>query len=159
MTELKQATLRDLLSLHTGILEELRDRGITRSANNITGDLGEYLFCLAFGWAQAPNSEKGFDAVDNYGHRYQIKARRIHRRNGSRQLSAIRDFASFDQLAAVLFDDEFHIFRAALIPREIVKSQSTYHAHTNSYRFLLRDQIWETPGVLDVTDQLQRVTA
>jgi len=37
--------------------------------------------------------------------RYQIKGRRIHRRNKWQQLFAIRDLNGFYALAVVLFDD------------------------------------------------------
>src|SRR6266403_852679 len=84
-------TVPELLLLHTRIGEELRKRGVTRSANNPTGDLSEYLFCKAFGWKQAANSHANIDAVAEDGTRYQVKGRRIMQFNKSRQLSAIRD--------------------------------------------------------------------
>lgn len=155
--ELTTLTVPQLLALHSGIGEELRQRGVVRSANNPTGDLAEYLFCQAFGWTQAPNSERGFDATGSDATRYQIKGRRVHRRNKSRQLSAMRDLAAgqFDFLAAVLFDDDFHIVRAALIPICVVEKRATYVAHTNSSKFMLRDDVWEEPGVQDVTKQIR----
>ena len=57
--DLKPLTISELLQAHSGILEELRGRGILRSANNPTGDYAEWLFCRAFGWEQAANSVKG----------------------------------------------------------------------------------------------------
>lgn len=156
MTELAHIPVAQLLKLHAEIGEELRSRGIVRSANNPTGDLAEHLFCTAFGWKQAPNSERGFDATGPDGKRYQIKGRRVHRRNPSRQLSAIRDLAGgrFDILAGVIFDDDFRVVRAALIPRVQVETRSTYIAHTNSHRFMLRDDVWLEPGVQDVTAEV-----
>ncbi|WP_205589621.1 hypothetical protein [Chachezhania antarctica] len=156
---LKSETVSRLLLLHSAVLEELRARGVVRSANNPTGDLAEYLFCLAFGWDQQGNSARAFDAIDGEGCRVQIKGRRIHRRNQSRQLSAIRDLDGFDILAAVLFDDDFRVIRAALVPADVVRAHSSYVEHSNSYRFLLRDQIWELSGVKDVTGTLQSVQA
>lgn len=47
----------ELLLLHGRIAEELRRRGITRTSNNPTGDLAEFLFCKAFGWRQHHNSK------------------------------------------------------------------------------------------------------
>lgn len=154
--DLNQFSVAELLSLHARIGEDLRARGIARSVNNPTGDLAEYLFCKAFGWEQAPNSEHGFDATGMDGTRYQIKGRRIHRRNKSRQLSAIRNLQSrpFDVLAGVLFDDEFRIMRAALVPFEIVERRATFVAHTNSSKLMLRDEVWEEAGVEDVTPVL-----
>jgi len=155
-TDLDHFSVSELLSLHARIGESLRDRGVVRSANNPTGDLAEYLFCKAFGWDQAPNSEHGFDATGGDGTRYQIKGRRIHRRNRSRQLSAIRNLhcRPFDVLAGVLFDDDFQIMRAALVPFEIVERRATYVAHTNSSKLMLRDEVWGEDGVDDVTNQL-----
>ena len=51
--------------------------------------LAEYLFCKAFGWKQADNSQANVDAIGSDGTRYQIKSRRLTRFNKSRQLSAI----------------------------------------------------------------------
>lgn len=153
---MKSLSVAELLVLHAQVGEELRDRGVVRSANNPTGDLAEYLFCRAFGWQQAPNSERGYDAMGPDGIRYQIKGRRIHRRNKSRQLSAIRDIdgGHFDVLAGVLFDDDFNVVKAALIPITFVVERSTYIAHTNSNKFMLRDDVWTAPGVRDVTAQI-----
>jgi hypothetical protein len=147
----------ELLKMHASIMEELRTRNILSSANNPTGDLAEYLFCAAFGWDQASNSVKGFDATDAAGVRYQVKGRRMHHRNKSRQLSAIRDLEGFDVLAAVLFDDDYNIVQRALIPAAVVKEKSVYISHTNSHKFLLKDVIWSVPDVLDVTEQLRAV--
>lgn len=157
MENMRTKTIAELLALHVAIMEELRERDVLRSANNPTGDLAEYLFCAAFGWAQESNSAKAFDAKGGDGTRYQIKGRRIHRRNRSRQLSAIRDLSGFEILAAVLFDDEYRILRAALIPAAVVREHSTYIRHTNSHKFLLRDAIWDVPGVVDVTAHLHQV--
>lgn len=159
MSDLAQMTAAELLALHAQVGEELRTRGVVRSANNPTGDLAEHLFCTAFDWTQAPNSARGFDATGKDGRRYQIKGRRVHRRNPSRQLSAIRDLAGghFDVLAGVIFDDDFRVVRAALIPRGIVEERSTYVAHTNSHKFMLRDDVWDAPGVRDVTAEVAAV--
>lgn len=149
--------MAELLSLHVAVNEELRTREVLRSANNPTGDLAEYIFCKAFNWRQANNSEKAFDAIGSHSERYQIKGRRIHRRNKSRQLSAIRNLDGFDVLAAVLFDDEYHVTRAALIPADIVRANAKFIAHTNSYRFMLQDSVWDATGVNDVTEHLKRI--
>ena len=157
MDSLRTKSIAQLLASHVAIMEELRARGVLRSANNPTGDLAEYLFSATFDWAQENNSTKAFDATGDDGTRYQIKGRRIHRRSKSRQLSAIGDLEGFDILAAVLFDDDYRILRAALIPAAVVREHSTYIKHTNSHRFMLRDAIWDAPGVIDVTDLLREV--
>ena len=158
--DLAQLTPTELLALHAKLGDELRARGITRSANNPTGDLAEYLFCEAFGWSQAGNSHANIDAIGPDGTRYQIKGRRLTRYNNSRQLSAIRDLESghFDVLAGVLFNEDYSVMRAALIPHAIAIDRATFVERTNSHRFLLRDDIWNAAGVRDVTAELRLVT-
>lgn len=157
MDDLRNKSISELLVLHASIMEELRARDVLRSANNPTGDLAEYLFCKAFGWTQAPKSAKAFDAIDIDGKRYQIKGNRLDQPNKSRQMSAIRDLNGFDVLAGVLFDWNYKVIRAALIPLNVVRDRSTFTAHTNSYRFLLRDDVWDDIGVEDMTVQLRKV--
>jgi hypothetical protein len=157
MNTLAGHSVADLLQLHVQVGEELRSRGMVRSANNPVGDFAEYLFCRAFGWQQAGASESGFDARDEADLRYQIKSRRLTARNTSRQMSALRnmDKQPFDFLAAVLFGADFKIYRAALIPFRVVLERSKYGSHVNSHRFLLHDDVWSVAGVVDVTDRLR----
>ncbi|HMN71429.1 MAG TPA: hypothetical protein PKA55_06125 [Rhodoblastus sp.] len=156
-SELAAKSVAELLLLHAEVLEEMRHRGVVRSANNPTGDLAEYLFCAAFGWKQENNSAKSVDARDSDGLRYQIKGRRLHGLNKSRQLSAIRDLDGFDVLAAVLFNNDYTVRRAALIPAAVVRKQANFIEHTNSHKFLLRDAVWDEAGVEDVTEPLRSV--
>ncbi|MEM1410288.1 MAG: hypothetical protein AAGG79_06035 [Pseudomonadota bacterium] len=155
MKPLKEYTPQELLVHYTEVLSAMREREIIRSDNNPTGDLAEYLFCKAFNWLQAKNSEKSYDAVDSLEKRYQIKGRRITSRNKSRQLSAIRDFEGFDMLAVVLFKEDFSIQRAALIPSNVARDNSNYIAHTNSYRIMAPDTLFEKNNVEDVTSHLR----
>lgn len=147
----------DILQLYSDALEELRKREVLRSANNPSGDYGELLFSRAFGWQLQNNSSSGHDAADGNGIRYQIKCRRITPRNSSRQLSAIRNLPGnpFDILAGVLLDEHFKVLRAALIPIAVVQEKATYVKHVNAWRMILRDSVWEIPGVQDVTSDLR----
>ena len=157
MIEIDHLPSIDLLRLHAQIGDALRARKITRSANNPTGDLAEFLFCKTFGWQQENNSEANIDAIGDDGTRYQIKGRRINRHNASRQLSAIRDLngGHFDFLAAVLFSEDYSILRAAIIPRAVIVERSAFVARTNSHKFMLRDDTWNIDGVQDVTASLR----
>lgn len=47
--------------------------------------------------------------------------------------------------------------RAALIPYAVAIERAAFVERTNSRRFLLRDDIWQTRGVRDVTIELQHV--
>lgn len=154
MNDLTALSPVELLRLNAATLNELRRRDIIQSQNAPLGDFAEHLFCRAFGWTQQANSQAGYDAVDENGVTYQIKSRRISARNPSRQLSAIRNIETkpFDHMAGVLFDENYTLIGAAIVPVAVVIAQATFVAHTNSYRFHLRPGVWEFPDVLDVTD-------
>lgn len=157
--DISKLTAAELLTLHVGIADELRNRGITRSSNNPTGDLAEYLFRKAFGWEPESNSQANYDAVDRDGQRYQIKGRRITKFNPSRQLSALRDLdgGHFHFLAGVIFSEDFAVLRAAIIPHAVVLGNSAFVQRTNSHKFLLRDNIWNLASLRDVTPELRAV--
>ncbi len=99
--------------------------------------------------------QKGFSARDRGSIRYQIKGRRLHPRNQSRQLSAIRDLDGFDTLAVVLLGSDYRVMRAALIPCAVVRQRCKFVRHTNSYKFMLTDDIWDDPLVTDATAKLR----
>jgi hypothetical protein len=159
MLSLESLSAPELLRLHAATADELRRRGVVRSSNNPVGDLAEYLFCRAFGWGMAPKSAKAADAICSDGKLYQIKSRRITTHNPSRQLGVLRelDGAHFDFLAAILFAEDYTVLRVAIIPHASVLTGATYVARTNSWRFLLRDTVWEWPETRDVTSDLRAV--
>jgi hypothetical protein len=150
-------TVQELFTGFGTIMDELRRRQIIRSANNPLSDYAELLFCNTFGWTRESKATSGHDARDRAGLRYQIKARRLTPVSASRQLSAIRNLEKkpFDYLAGLLVDAEFQVIRAALVPVQIVRALSVHVAHTNSWRFLLRDDVWMEKGVRDVTEELR----
>lgn len=157
--EIQSLSVGELFALFVDLLGELRRRGVVRSTNNPVADFSELLFEKALLLQLAPKSTKGYDATDAQGQKYEIKGRRLTAHNGSRQLSALRglDQQHFTYLAGVLFREDFSVLRACLVPHEQVLAQSTYRKHTNSWIFQLRDGVWDLPGVMDVTQQLQAV--
>ena len=159
MKDLSKLASSELLALHAEIGEALRERGVVRSSNNPAGDLAEYLFCKAFGWKQAPKSEKGYDARAADSARYQIKGRRPTKHNKSRQLGILRDLdkAGFEHLAGVVFCEDYRVHRAAIVPHALVLSNSTFSEHSRGWIFHLKDHVWDWDGVLDVTERLQSI--
>ena len=90
---------------------------------------------------------------------YQIKGRRLHRRHEPRQLSAIRDLDGFDMLATVLLDKDCRVFRAALIFCAIIRKRHKFVRHTNSYKFMLTNDLWDDRRITDFTGKLCAVEA
>jgi hypothetical protein len=102
-------------------------------------------------------SNRSHDAIDASGARYQIKARWCPGTNRSKQLGAVRDLASnpFEFLVAVIFDGDFIVDYAAVIPLALVQQRSRYVARTNSHRLSFPRSVLGLPGVRDVTPDLQ----
>jgi hypothetical protein len=153
--------VNELLEIHSAILEELRERKIVRSSNGPVGDYAEFLFAKAFAWELVNNSQKGYDAKDTDGQSYQIKSRRITLHNGSRQLSPLRRLPekSFDFLAGVLFNADYSIYRAVILPHSVIEPRCRFSKHTNGWLFKLEDNVWQMPDARDVTPQLKSAAA
>ena len=158
---LARASIRELLTLHAEVMEELRRREVVRTSNSPVGDYAELLFATAFGWELENSSAAGHDATDRDGVRYQIKSRRLTKQNGSRQLSFLRRLPEkkFDYLAAVLFDARYRVQRAIILPHEGLEAQCRYSRHANGWLFRLEDKCWSTPGARDVTEEVRAVAA
>lgn len=156
LPDLSHLTVTELLGLYTGVLDELRARGTVRSSNNPVGDYAELLFCQVFGWSREGNSKKGHDAVDAGGVRYQIKSRRPTVHNSSRQVSALQKLEErrFEVLAGVVFNADFTVHRAALVPHTTVLQRAKF-VDGWGWRFHLQDSLWSVSGVRDVTDALR----
>lgn len=161
--ELVASPPEDLLALYANIIDELIDQGVVRSSNNPAADYSEYLAARAFDLSLVPNANLGYDAISTDGVRYQVKARRLTRRNRSRQLGFIRGLGGsadpFDILVGVLFNQDFTVLRAALIPIAIIRANVARVDYVNGWRFILRESVWAMPGVLDVTDRMKAAIA
>jgi hypothetical protein len=151
-------TDRQLLVLYGQVLDTLRARKTVRSANNPVADYAEGLCAKALSLTLAPKANTGYDGTDPTGKKIEVKARRITKENGSRQLSAIRGIGKqhFDHLAGVLFNADFSVMKGCLIPYAVVNEHGKHNVHANSHRFLLRDSVWSLPGVQDITEALKK---
>jgi hypothetical protein len=159
MNDLSNLKTSELLKLYNDLLQELIDRKVVRSRNNPAAGIAEYLVIHALGLKRAPLSTKGYNASDNQNHKYEIKGRHLTRQNPSRMLSAIREceLGHFDFLAGVLFNENFTLYKACLVPHKIVLSESKYRKHVNAHILELDDAIWNLEGVTDITKQLRSV--
>ena len=156
---LEGKSLKELLRLYLDILRELRRRELIRDGNGPAGGIAEMLVSRALDLTLATNANQGLDALGKDGTRFQIKARVLARTNGPRQMGAIRGLEKnqFDFLACVIFDRNFEIFRAVLIPHSLVTKHAKHQTHVNAARFMLKDSILEDPEVEDITQKLRNV--
>jgi hypothetical protein len=133
----------ELLAAYSELMEELRQRNIVRTSNNPVADYAERVAVGRMHLTQAGKEEKGFDASDAQGYRYQIKGRRITKHNLSRQLSVIRNLSErpFDYLVAVIFDESFKVKEIWRIPYEFVKEHSRHSLYQNGHIFYAKPEI------------------
>lgn len=145
----KNLGIKELLRLQSSITEELKDRKVVRTKNNPLGDYTEWLVSKALDLELQSNSKAGYDGIYKNGVRVQIKGRRVTPDNKSRQLSAIRkyDEKDFDELAAVIYDENFNVIVAVLIPHEVVGEYASFREHINAHILILKGPIMSDPRV------------
>ena len=146
---LRELSIKELLQLQAAATNELKRRDVVRTQNNPLGDYTEWLVAQAMGLELVANSKAGYDGIDSNGTRIQIKGRRITPKNKSRQLSAIRkyDEKDFDTLVAVIFDENFDIIDAVLVPHEVVGKYASYKEHVNAHILFIKDPLLSDPEV------------
>ena len=149
----KNTATLGLPKLYVEIMRELRERQVVKTWNNLVGDLTVRLVVNALGLTESGNSQKGYDATDSSGVKYQIKGRRLTRENKSTQLSAIRESnrPPFTYLIAVLYDEDFSVKAAYKIPYSVVKKKANYQEYINGYRMMVPNNILNEEGVEDLT--------
>lgn len=152
MADVAKFTIKDLLALFAMIINELNNRGVVRTQNNPVADFSEWLVANTFDLTLQENSKNGFDAIDSNGMKYQIKGRRLHQTNSSRQLSVIRNLKDkkFDFLIGVLFNEDFSILEAYKIPHEIIPKYARYNSHQNGHILMLKGDILGQVERIDV---------
>ncbi|WP_428035103.1 DUF6998 domain-containing protein [Amphritea sp.] len=146
---LTEMEVKELLRLQASITKELKNRGVVRTQNNPLGDYTEWLVANALNLELEANSKAGYDGMDSNGVRIQIKGRRVTPTNNSRQLSAIRKYSEkdFDELAAVIYDEDFNVIEALLIPHEVVGEYASFREHVNAHILILKGPILSDPRV------------
>lgn len=154
--QLNKLTVKDLLKLQADATNELKLRGVVRTQNNPLGDYTEWLVSKALNLELQTNSKAGYDGISKDGKRIQIKGRRVTFKNNSRQLSAIRNYSEkdFDVLAVVIYDEDFSVIEALLIPHEVVGQYASYRAHVNAHILILKGPILRDPRVESIKHAL-----
>jgi hypothetical protein len=159
--ELKSHKIPELLKLYADVVRELRSRGVVRSSNNPVADYAEWLFCHAFGWERMKNqSFKGIDAVQ-LERTYQIKSRRLTIENLVPQSGIMRDTdkKAFDFLSAAVFNEDFSLLRAAILPFDVYMKRRQYSKASKGWFVMVGADILHEPDVQDVTGKLTEVAA
>ncbi len=152
--DIKSLSAHALISLQTQAMDELASRRVVQNPTQPAGDYATYLACEAFGLKREPTSTSGYDASDSEGLRYQVKFKRLMDASDKRQLNAIKGLEQrkFDFLIGVLFNADMSLYRAALLPFDIVTRKVD-----QTKILLLSNKLWDMDGVIDITDKLKAV--
>lgn len=134
---LKEIQDKEIISLYSDIIMELKERGIIRT-KNLLGDLGEYLAIDHYNSTPglpnlqaAPAGTQNIDAISRKGERYSIKST-------SRTLtgvfyglndpeSTVMETQKFEYVIVVLFSDEFKLKKILEIPWTLFLKHKRWH--------------------------------
>jgi hypothetical protein len=157
MVDLHKPLTSELLALYADILDELNRRTVLKTQNNPVADYTEWLVARSLELKLERNSRKGFDATDSNGVRYQIKGRRLHPNNPSRQLGVIRNLKrnEFDFLVAVLFNRDFSLLEAWKISREQVERYARFSSYQNGHILMLEGAVLTAEGTQSIVGEIK----
>ena len=138
----------ELLQTTEAVVDELQRRDVVRTRDKPIAGYTEWLVRGRMGLTEAAKGQKGFDATDKNGIRYQIKGRRDE--GTSVQFGTIRnlDERPFHFVIAVAFNDNYSIRFAVKIPYETVCKLAGQTVNGPALR--LTDKILEEPGVKNI---------
>lgn len=150
MNDLSTHTVPALLAMHDHVHHELLMRGVVRT-NNVLADYAEYLTARALGVSLVTPAVAGYDALGPNGERVQVKARRRVNQDG-RLIGGSAPLTTnpFDTLVGILFDSDFTVRRACIVPLPVLLPLVRMRAN-GSWRLRLADSLWKVPGVRDAT--------
>ncbi|SDM69083.1 hypothetical protein SAMN05216368_10219 [Cryobacterium flavum] len=130
-SELHSLSVGELIDTYSGILDELRQRGLIRTKNAPVVDLAEYAASIAYDGILEKDSAKSYDLLAGDGRRVQVKVRNVVADTSPSQIfSAIRS-DGYDVCLFVLVIDNWVTLAKEWSPAD-VKVHGRYQAHTNS---------------------------
>lgn len=155
--EIEKLSPIQLLRNHFRIIEELKNRRVIRTRNNPVSDYAEWLVHTKLGYSLQGNSAEGADAIDRKGNKYQVKARHLISSSSSRQLGVIRNLEKkqFDSLIVVMFDRDFNVDKAYIIPHAIIARYARFSRHQNGHILIMRGGILSDKSIRDITGSLR----
>jgi len=138
---MRNKKIRKLLKRYTEIIEELQGARIIRSSK-VVSDYGEYISSKKLNLKLMPNSvNKGYDAVDKNGKRYEIKSRKSTTKSRATVIPAPNkdQLRTADFLVAIIFNDDWSIRDFVKIPMSKVKEMINKHRRITANKKLIEE--------------------
>ena len=133
---------KKLLLQYRDIINELRKLDVIRTGK-VVPDYGEYITCKKFKLKRAESAiNKGYDATDKEGKKYEIKTRKATAWNKPKVFPVKKSQLEIaDFLIYVEFDDDWNLVRLLKIPTKEV-------SHNIHNRVVINKKLVEDYGVL-----------
>jgi hypothetical protein len=125
----------ELLQLWTRVMSDLRDREVIRSSNNPVGDYCELLVAAHFGVTPIGGSNKGYDLIRSRHVRVQVKGRRVTPSQRVGHWSVMHQLVEhgFDEIVAVVLNDDFSVREAWTMPWETANRLKRWNEANQGY--------------------------
>lgn len=137
---------RSFVRTYVSAREGLTTLGILRSERSLQGDYAEWLAAELLGLTLASSGvQKGFDAVNEAGERFQIKSRLVRSLTQSTSFDFRSEQLAFDYLVAVFFDPEFELLGLARVRKSDVLELG--NRNMNGFRFRWKSSLLDDPRV------------
>ena len=152
--DLDSLTEKEIMDLYASILKNLNYREVIRTYNSPVGDYGEWLFASAYKFKLEPNSQQGYDVIDETNNiKYQVKSRWFNPVRKNRTLNVIRNYENkeFDYLIVIFFNENFKVKEAYKIPHEVVGDYGKYSKHQNGYIVTVNKKVINDERVDNIT--------
>jgi len=109
--------IKKLLNKYTHIIEQLKDAGVVRTGK-VVADYGEYVVSKKLGLKLADSPvNKGYDAVDTKGKKYEVKTRKATAWNKPAIFPVKQSqISTVDFLIYIEFDNKWDVKRLLKIP-------------------------------------------
>lgn len=153
---LEELSIQELLTLHSTVMQKLKDVNVLRTSNNPVGDYAEWLVSKKLNLAIQPNCNAGYDALAYDGKRIQIKGRKNKPEQIKRVLGFIRELETqpFDELVAIIFKPDYSISIAISIPYTVVCEYARYNEKRNVHRLCITKSLLFDSRVVDIKCKL-----
>src|SRR5262245_48836154 len=127
LPRLHNLTDDDLARLWVRVMDEMRDRDMTRSANNPVADRAERVVADLYGVEPSGGNKAGYDLITKSGRKVQVKGLRMTTPNRS-TLSPVRS-PDYHYLVAVRFERDFTLKDAWRFTRAAVEDLARWSKH------------------------------
>ena len=86
------------------------------------GDIGEHIALQRYGGELAPPGTKGYDLIDPYDNKIQVKTRNIDKKQGTARIDGIyKDCLDFNMIAVILLDNYEYIGTYEISKADFIK--------------------------------------